>query len=804
MTARARQRLVEHHQLLGRPGHRDVAVDGALDAGPEALRVDEHDQVELEALDQLRGERADPRPGREAGIADHAGDPVGVGGEPPVDDGVQVGHGTVHHGDVTATDRGRHVGVRQHGADHRLGLGHHLLRRPVVDGEARQRHALQTDPLEPLLPRLGEAVPRLRAVAHHREAPGRAALQQHLPLGVGELLRLVDHHVRERAGQQVGVGDLHGGVVDDHALRVVEPEHRHHQHLGVVARDEVVDHVGHLGALGGERRGPAPLAARRLRVAQAQARGIEHRQVGRRPRPGVLALEPADVGRVEPGGAPAQVRGHRPQVGHDVLGVEHGPGAAEDGVELLALPQPRAQEVGRRFTVVLVEQDLQQLVPDLLAGLVVRGARVGRVEGRGPVGGGQPHVAPRRRDGGPGGGWLLVERDRPLHRAHQVGRRLQPRHLRVGLRPGRGTLGEEVPQGAGLHAVLAEAREHVGDVAQVRAVRSDEQDAAAPVAQPRVGVEEVRGAVQGDDGLPGAGPAVDDERACGPGTDDRVLVGLDRAEDVAHPRGAVGAEAGDEGGLVVEGGVALEPVRGEDLVPVVGDPATGPAVAASADQTHRSGVRRAEERCGGGGAPVDQEASAVVAGQAQPSDVHRVVPVVGDHPAEAHVGAEPAEQPQPRGEAVDLLVAVEGSLTRTGGPGALGVEAGGQLGDGLLEAAGDGGEVQLVAGDEGRVGLGGEVVWQVERTRGAGGHGIGSDLGTASGPASAAVRPAILRPHRGLAASPLVRYTLRTEGDSTSDSRPGRFRRSQRNRARPARQIRPATTALNRSGPKVS
>src|SRR6185437_12010456 len=47
----------EDDKLLGRPGHRDVAVDRSLDARAERLRVDENDQVELEPLRQLRGQR---------------------------------------------------------------------------------------------------------------------------------------------------------------------------------------------------------------------------------------------------------------------------------------------------------------------------------------------------------------------------------------------------------------------------------------------------------------------------------------------------------------------------------------------------------------------------------------------------------------------------------------------------------------------------------------------------------------------------------------------------------------------------
>jgi O-acetylserine/cysteine efflux transporter len=46
----------EDDQLLGGPGHRDVAVDRSLDARAERLRVDEDDQVELQALGQLRGQ----------------------------------------------------------------------------------------------------------------------------------------------------------------------------------------------------------------------------------------------------------------------------------------------------------------------------------------------------------------------------------------------------------------------------------------------------------------------------------------------------------------------------------------------------------------------------------------------------------------------------------------------------------------------------------------------------------------------------------------------------------------------------
>ena len=80
-------------EALGRPGHRDVAVDGPLDAVAERVRVDQDDQVELEALRQLGSQRPDARRRRERvavdlADADDAGDALGVLGEPGVEDRV--------------------------------------------------------------------------------------------------------------------------------------------------------------------------------------------------------------------------------------------------------------------------------------------------------------------------------------------------------------------------------------------------------------------------------------------------------------------------------------------------------------------------------------------------------------------------------------------------------------------------------------------------------------------------------------------------------------------------------------------
>ena len=102
--------------------------------------------------------------------------------------------------------------------------------------------------------------------------------------------------------------------------------------------------------------------------------------------------------------------------------------------------------------------------------------------------------------------------------------------------------------------------------------------------------------------------------------------------------------------------------------------------------------------------------------------------------AEAQVEAVALQGAQPGGQPVHLEVAVEGGLTGAGGDSPRGVEPAGQVGDGALETAGDGCEVALVVGDEGRVGLGGEVGGQVEGADGSGlvlwwggRHVLGSD-----------------------------------------------------------------------------
>jgi hypothetical protein len=121
-----------------------------------------------------------------------------------------------------------------------------------------------------------------------------------------------------------------------------------------------------------------------------------------------------------------------------------------------------------------------------------------------------------------------------------------------------------------------------------------------------------------------------------------------------------------------------------------------------------------EERLGCRGSPVDEQACAVGVGEAQTSDVDRLILVFGDHAPEADVESEAAQQPDAGAQLVhlevaleDLLVVLAGSQTRVVEPVLELAELGG-------DGGGDGREAALVGGDERRLGLGGESVGQVE------------------------------------------------------------------------------------------
>ena len=81
----------KHDQLLGRPGHRDVAVDRSFDARRRTPPGRRGRPGRTRGPSTAPGSATGPGPSRRNGrIADDAGDPVGVRGEPGVEDRAQL------------------------------------------------------------------------------------------------------------------------------------------------------------------------------------------------------------------------------------------------------------------------------------------------------------------------------------------------------------------------------------------------------------------------------------------------------------------------------------------------------------------------------------------------------------------------------------------------------------------------------------------------------------------------------------------------------------------------------------------
>ena len=178
-------------------------------------------------------------------------------------------------------------------------------------------------------------------------------------------------------------------------------------------------------------------------------------------------------------------------------------------------------------------------------------------------------------------------------------------------------LGHQRADRALLDAALAERREDLLDVADERLVRADDEHAFA--AELRVGVQQPGGAVQADGRLPGAGAALDDERAFGVARDQLVLVGRDRRDDLAHLADALARDVLDDR----VGEVVLE-LRVERLVDEAEHLALLDVQAAPPSDAVRVLLGRGVERLGGGGAPVDREQVVGRAVDGVAADVERV------------------------------------------------------------------------------------------------------------------------------------------------------------------------------------
>ena len=232
---------------------------------------------------------------------------------------------------------------------------------------------------------------------------------------------------------------------------------------------------------------------------------------------------------------------------------------------------------------------------------------------------------------------------------------------------------EEVGEHRQLDAGLAEARQHLLDVAEEQPVGADDEHALA-LEREAVRVEEVGGAVERDDGLAGAGAALHDEHAGQLGADDLVLLALDRGDDVGQPPGAGLLEGGDQRAAAADLAAVVDhrelaaeqPGRlAEELVLDAEELAAPGGEVAAADEAHRLAAGGPVERLGDRRPPVDDERLAVLVGHGQAADVVAVaaVPAGAVDAAEHEAGVAELERGQPLGDvALDHLPLPAGLL----------------------------------------------------------------------------------------------------------------------------------------------
>ena len=207
---------------------------------------------------------------------------------------------------------------------------------------------------------------------------------------------------------------------------------------------------------------------------------------------------------------------------------------------------------------------------------------------------------------------------------HQLGH--PGRALHVGdsrlVVPGRADALDDLAQRPQRDRGLAEARQHPLDVAHEDAARADDQHAAALVA-PAVGVEQERGAVQGHHGLARARPAGDRDDPLAGSPDRLVLLGLDGGDDRVHRPVAGAGELRHQRALADDRQRGLG-LRVEQLVLDPDDGRSRGAQHPPAYDVVRLGRGGLVEHGGRRGAPVDQQRVAVGVAQADPPDVARL------------------------------------------------------------------------------------------------------------------------------------------------------------------------------------
>ena len=168
--------------------------------------------------------------------------------------------------------------------------------------------------------------------------------------------------------------------------------------------------------------------------------------------------------------------------------------------------------------------------------------------------------------------------------------------------------------------LLAEGGQHPLDVVHEDPARTDDQHPAGLEAAP-VRVEQVRGPVQGDHRLAGAGTTRDHREALVRGANGLVLLGLDGGHDVAHGVPTGPAQRGHQGAFADHHELAVGVLTVQQ---VVLDADHGHALAAqhaTPDHLHRVGRGGPVERLRRPRAPVDHQRLVLLVADADPTDV---------------------------------------------------------------------------------------------------------------------------------------------------------------------------------------
>ncbi len=436
--------------------------------------------------------------------------------------------------------------------EHVSGYVHDFERGPVVDGEVLRPPPVPDMRGQRFGPGTGRARSRgLGEVTDQGGRPHRAAPPQQPPQHRRHFLGLVDDEMAERPGP-IPASVVDGTASCPGARPPLGHARRHRLRVDQPGEAEAVEDVEGVRLFGAPFPVRLPLGALGdvgVGIAEQLGGLIEQRHVGRRPCG-------CGVGR-----AVQQVLLVLGQLGGGRGGGEPGGCGEQIGEQRLG-GQPRPHGVdGRPDSLVGVQVggDLLPFVAVKQATGKVRDHLVGEggdcLPDKHPPG----HVVRTAAAPCPGAGildsaTLKTEHGAVVGDVHIVCRDLLAGLHRLGHQPGHPQIplegddaavlvadgvdaGEQPARGRENHTRLTEGGQHLFDVTQENRARADHQEAGAGEPFP-FGVEQIGGPVQGHRGLAGARSAVDDQDAGRVSADHRVLLGLQRRDDVVHTAGA--------------------------------------------------------------------------------------------------------------------------------------------------------------------------------------------------------------------------------------------------------------------------